>query len=190
MQAIQCNACHEWVAPEDTVRCRAREAGYIDLCQSCFLRHNAWAERPRFGRMRLAPVVLEDAQGMPHEFHFKLRVHGELASLSAFELKEGTPSGYHFSVVGDDREQPFGLMAELLERMRRGLSEPSLHEEGRALSDLLLQGRIAFDEHTEDDLPRVMIDGRELSWESFGRLLRSYEGWRFKLHLKDPGNEG
>jgi hypothetical protein len=34
-----------------------------------------------------------------------------------------------------------------------------------------------------------VIDGRELTWDDFGRLLSSYEGWQFKLEIRDRTDE-
>lgn len=33
----------------------------------------------------------------------------------------------------------------------------------------------------DDATYAVVVDGRTLSWEEFGRTLESFEGWRFRL---------
>jgi hypothetical protein len=38
-------------------------------------------------------------------------------------------------------------------------------------------------------LPLLVIDGREIDWDQFGRMLMSYEGWQFKLTLADKSEE-
>ena len=38
-------------------------------------------------------------------------------------------------------------------------------------------------------VPLLMIDGREISWEQFGRMLMSLEGWQFKLEIRDRSEE-
>ena len=38
-------------------------------------------------------------------------------------------------------------------------------------------------------VPLLMIDGREISWEQFGRMLMSFEGWQFKLEIRDRSEE-
>jgi hypothetical protein len=35
----------------------------------------------------------------------------------------------------------------------------------------------------------LVIDGREVTWEQFGRLLMSFEGWQFKLEIRDRSEE-
>jgi hypothetical protein len=36
---------------------------------------------------------------------------------------------------------------------------------------------------------RRVIDGKELSWEEFGRMLMTYEGFQFKLAILDRSDE-
>jgi hypothetical protein len=38
-------------------------------------------------------------------------------------------------------------------------------------------------------VPLLVIDGCEISWEQFGRMLMSYEGWQFKLDIRDRSEE-
>ena len=84
-------------------------------------------------------------------------------------------------------------MAQLVERMRRALSRRHLeHDEGSAglrIADFLVRGRIDWDESEDGHLPLLVIDGREVTWEQFGQMLMSYEGWQFKLEIKDPSDE-
>lgn len=51
-----------------------------------------------------------------------------------------------------------------------------------SLPDLLLP-------HQQDD-SRTRFDGREVTWEQFGQMLMSYEGWQFKLEIKDRDLSG
>ncbi len=37
--------------------------------------------------------------------------------------------------------------------------------------------------------PILIVDGRELSLEEFGRLLNGYEGWQFELEIADRTDE-
>jgi hypothetical protein len=46
-------------------------------------------------------------------------------------------------------------------------------------------GRIETDPELEPDVPRIVIDGQDLSWDEFGRMLTSFEGWRFELRILD-----
>nr|WP_281355946.1 hypothetical protein [Azoarcus taiwanensis] len=37
--------------------------------------------------------------------------------------------------------------------------------------------------------PLLVIDGREISWDEFGRMLMAFEGWQFKLDMVDRSDE-
>ena len=37
--------------------------------------------------------------------------------------------------------------------------------------------------------PMLVIDGREISWEQFGRMVMGFEGWQFKFEIKDRSEE-
>jgi hypothetical protein len=38
-------------------------------------------------------------------------------------------------------------------------------------------------------MPCVVVDGQEISWEDFGRMISSFEGWQFKLEILDRSEE-
>jgi hypothetical protein len=38
-------------------------------------------------------------------------------------------------------------------------------------------------------LPKLVIDGKSVSWEKFGRILMTYEGWHFKMEIYDGTEE-
>lgn len=38
-------------------------------------------------------------------------------------------------------------------------------------------------------MPVMVIDGRKISWETFGRMLTTFEGLQFKLEIFDPSDE-
>jgi hypothetical protein len=100
---------------------------------------------------------------------------------------------YTFEILGDPEGDLFALMAQLVERMRRALARQHLErDEGSAelrIAEFLVRGRIDWDENEDGHLPLLVIDGREVTWEQFGQMLMSYEGWQFKLEIKDPSDE-
>jgi hypothetical protein len=59
----------------------------------------------------------------------------------------------------------------------------------RGIADFLVRGRIAWDDEHDGRLPLLVIDGREVSWEAFGRMLMTFEGWQFKLEIRDRSEE-
>jgi len=41
----------------------------------------------------------------------------------------------------------------------------------------------------EGNVPLLIIDGREITWDELGRMLMSFEGWQFKLTIADKSEE-
>ncbi len=53
----------------------------------------------------------------------------------------------------------------------------------------IVRGHIAWDEEAGGELPCLVIDGKELSWHEFGRMLMTYEGFHFKLEIFEGSEE-
>jgi hypothetical protein len=49
--------------------------------------------------------------------------------------------------------------------------------------------RIEWDETQPGRVPLLVIDGREVSWDEVGRMLMSFEGWQFRLEIRDRSEE-
>ena len=45
--------------------------------------------------------------------------------------------------------------------------------------------RLEWNPDPKDDVPLVVIDGQPMTWDDFGRLLMSFEGWQFELEIRD-----
>jgi hypothetical protein len=82
-------------------------------------------------------------------------------------------------------------LGRLVERMRRGLSLKHLEqsEQGMQIAGQTVRARIECDEAQDGRLPLLVIDGREVSWEDFGRMLMTFEGWQFRMEIVDPSEE-
>jgi hypothetical protein len=35
----------------------------------------------------------------------------------------------------------------------------------------------------------LVIDGKEISWELFGRMVMGFEGWQFRFEIRDRSQE-
>ena len=68
-----------------------------------------------------------------------------------------------------------------------GLGVQPLH--GLQIVDQIVRGSIECDLETDDRMPLMVIDGREVTWEEFGRILMTFEGWQFKLEIFDRSEE-
>ena len=54
---------------------------------------------------------------------------------------------------------------------------------------MTVHGRFDWDENMDGDVPLLAIDGRAVTWDAFGRLLTSFEGWQFKLEIYESSDE-
>jgi hypothetical protein len=79
------------------------------------------------------------------------------------------------------------VRAQAQREMGRMYLEPAAHRSGWQLKDCDVAGRLELD---PDGGPyRVVVDGRPLSWEEFGRALEAFEGWRFRLTIEHPSTD-
>ena len=55
--------------------------------------------------------------------------------------------------------------------------------------DETIRGRIEWDGVSDSRMPCVVIHGRRVEWDELGRMLVTFEGWQFKLEVRDPSHE-
>ena len=190
MHQDHCEECGEITPGDDTVHYGSMDSGYRQLCTRCFNAEVAELHGlDDLENIRLEPIGLTDCAGEEHQFHFQTRLLGGIVSLEAFELREGNPAGYTFQLIGRPEDDLFALLGRLIQRIRKALSvrhiEDSQH--GLQIVDDTVRGRIEWDE--DGRVPLMVVDGREISWEEFGQMLMSHEGWQFKLEILDPSDE-
>jgi hypothetical protein len=88
------------------------------------------------------------------------------------------------------RRPPGAAQAANREDSPRAIHQvPEAHELGLQIADRVVRGRIEWDEDRDGSVPVLVIDGREVTWKSFGRMLMSFEGWQFQLKLLDKSEE-
>jgi hypothetical protein len=179
------------VASYDAIHFGSMEVGYRDLCSRCFNEEIALSGHVQLEQVCFQPIEMSDAAGAEHRFHFLLLHLGDRLVLEAFEIRDGERCGYEFQVLGDPHADLFELMARLVERMRRVLSQRHLVDDrhGCSIADTVVRGRISCDLDSDERVPMLVIDGRQVTWEQFGRMLMTFEGWQFKLEIKDPTEE-
>jgi hypothetical protein len=188
----RCQACGTAVPSYEIVNFGSADQSYRQLCSQCF---NAEVARTHglddFENFRLDQIVLRDYAGKAHEFHFRTHLLGTMVSLEAFEVKRGAPSGYQFQILGDPDEEILSLLARLIERMRRALAIRHLKKSryGLQIAEQTVRARIGSDERSAERTPMLTIDGREVSWEEFGRMLTTFEGWQFRMEIADRSEE-
>ena len=189
---IRCEACGTAVPNYDVVNYGSIDSGYRQLCSQCFNAEVASAMGlEHFENCRFDQVVMADCAGEAHELHFGTRLLGSMVAVDAFELKRGEPAGYQFQILGDPDQDVLALLGRLVERMRRTLSVNHLvpSEHGLQIADQTVRARIEWDETQDGRMPLLVIDGREVSWEEFGRKLMTFEGWQFRMEIGDRSEE-
>ena len=192
-RSMRCNTCGRAIAGFESVHYGSIELGFRDLCNRCFNEEVAAAGEIDFAHMQFEPLAMQDAAGETHCFHFEVHLSGDRVSLEAFELVEGAPGGYQFQVLGDAEDDLFELMGQMVRRIRRLLAQQHLttepHMPGLHIADNLVRGRITWDDNEDGRLPMLVIDGKEISWERFGRMVMGFEGWQFRFEIRDRSEE-
>ena len=189
----RCATCGQVTPDYDLVNYGSIEDGYRELCNQCLNAEVAKSDGlDKFEHVRFEPVELADCTGEAHVFHFRTRLFGPGVSLDAFELRDGHPAGYEFQIIGDPQEDQLALLGRLIEKIRRALSVKHLKdgELGLQIADrLAVQGRIEWDAAEDGRVPLLVVDGREITWEEFGRMMLTCEGWQFRLEIRDKSEE-
>ena len=157
-------------------------------CNRCYNRLLSEMHEMPFEHLDFQPVTLTDADGEAHEFHFTTRILPTGISMEALEIRNEKPEGYEFQVIGPLATDVLALFGQLFERIRKALSLKHLEmtEHGLHIANGdVVRGMIDCDDENVDRIPLLMIDGKPVTWEQFGRMLMSYEGWNFKLEIFD-----
>jgi len=192
-RSLCCHTCGRAIAGFESVHYGSLELGYRDLCNRCFNEEGAKNGEINFSHVEFEPLDVPDVTGALHRFHFEVRLLGDKVSLQAFELVDGDPGGYEFQVLGDAEADLFELMGQMVPRIRRLLARQHLKTEpdmpGLHIADFMVRGRITWDENEDGRLPMLVIDGKEISWRQFGRMVAGFEGWQFRFEIRDRSEE-
>jgi hypothetical protein len=188
-----CDGCGRAAQDCDIISYGSVEKGYRELCTRCFNTEVAESDGLiEFEHVDFTPIDLTDCDGKTHHFHFRTRLFGPGVALDALEIRDGQPDGYQFQVIGEPEGDLLALLARLIEKIRRALSVKHIREGelGVQIADhQVVRGRIEWDAAEDGRVPIVVIDGREFTWDEFGRMVMSFEGWQFKLEIRDKSEE-
>lgn len=190
MALERCEQCGDQTPPWNTIHLGSADGRYKLLCTSCFNARLAEATGfTDFESVRLDPIRMNDCEGEVHELHFQLRLLGDRIALDGFELPEDGAAGYRFQLIGEADDDVFVLLGRLVEKIRRALSVRHIDFHKHQIIGSKVRGRFEWDESQSGHLPLVVVDGRHLSWDDFGKILASMEGWQFRLEIADPSDE-
>ena len=96
----KCDVCGKATQPYNSIQIQiSLEKGYKCVCLPCYNKDMAKAVGVDFEHVELQPVILKDADGIDHEFHFTVHLQGDNLLLHAFELINKLPAGYEFRIA-------------------------------------------------------------------------------------------
>ena len=162
------------------------------LCNACFNEEVAARAGIDFQHPEFPPLQLADASGGIHTFHFATRLV-DISRISIEAYEPDADPGYRFQVIAGTAGGPDKLHQRLVGKIRRALVREHIvvDEQGwrRICDEMTVHGRFDWDDKADGAVPLLAIDGKPVTWDAFGRLLTSFEGWQFKLEIYDPSDE-
>ena len=181
----RCGRCGKILQPYDSIS--VAEVG--ERCSRCFNKEMAARLGIDFDNTPIAPIVVNDVDGVQHRFEIRSMLVPTGHAMSAREVsKPDTPGGYRFEILGDFETGARDLFRLLRERIRQGLSVRHVEkiEHGWQLTQAhRLSGVIEWDPETEGARPLLIVDGRPFTWDQIGRMLMTFEGFTLNAMVKD-----
>lgn len=137
-----------------------------------------------------ADETIAGPDGRSHRFRFRVWRSPTGIVVDAQEADVPDGDGFHFKLMGAHDADVASLVDRLRRRMRAGISrtnlEPHPRGEGWIATGDEIVGRLAHSNTAKGGRPfDVVVDGRRLSWEEFGRALDPFEGWDFTVRVDD-----
>jgi hypothetical protein len=191
----RCESCGKDVQDIDVVYLSSQDLKRKSrlLCTKCFNETISEACGLEFRHPAFDPIDVSDSEGISHRFVFKTVLVPTGLSIEAIEIGTEHPEGYRFQVLGDPDGDHLHLFQRLYERIQRALRRKHLEkgEEGEVrIGDAqIVRARISSNDGSARLGPALVIDGKSVSWEEFGRMLLTYEGFQFKMEIYDRCEE-
>ena len=162
------------------------------LCPQCWNEYMADRMGIEAPAASLRPLKVLDADGMPHTFEFAIRLSTGLG-ITATEVVNGEVGmGYEFAVLEHPETPVVEAYSKLIAKITAGLSAKYLKTETNhrlhwgqtTIAGSAINGRIVED--CDNDRLGVVVDGRFLTFEEFGRALSPYAHFNFRIEMFDP----
>ena len=186
MNLVKCYDCGNKFPPFYSVRLSIRGSNNtINLCHDCNNKRMAKKYSVELMELQKMVFVMKDDKGQDHIFRVRKKIKPRCIIIEAQEFIDGEINGYNFEVTDDLHCDQINLEKELYEKVQVELANKSV-ERAIDLGDLpnKVTGMISCNENSIEDVPVVIINGKEYSWQKFGEMMKSYEGWHFKLELE------
>lgn len=133
-----------------------------------------------------------DIDGKKRVFEFRSFPVPTGFEYEAVEIQDGEPKGMRFAVLGDEDEADI-LRYRLEERIKKALAYKHLEYHERTdtwvTCNSIIRGQIRWDPEFGGQIPLIVVDGKELTWEEFGKTMMVYEGFQFVLKFVDPSDD-
>lgn len=193
MDKRPCQDCGKMVAPYESVNLGSSDGTYRNVCMSCCNADIAKRAGLVFNHPDFLPLKLTDKAGVEHRFHFTTRLLGDKVAIDGFEVRDDGPTGYRLMEISDDPEGDMMVpFKHLLNRLQQALARRHIKKDRhgwQVTKPGIVRGYITSDCGDDDSKPVVVIDGQELDWDTFGRLVLSHEGWQFKVEFYDMSQD-
>src|SRR5438128_12214870 len=118
-QDSKCGACGKTLGPFESITV----AGVGDRCHACFNRETADRLGVAFDNTPLQPIVIADADGVPHTFRIRSMLVATGHEMEALEITNAQQLGYCFRVLGERETDAGELFQQLYATMRRGMAQ-------------------------------------------------------------------
>ncbi len=165
------------------------------ICSECLIKQLSKADNLKLEELEEKIIEVSGSGNKKHQFYICRSLIPAGIMLEAIEVKGGEQKGYKVSVIGALDCDQKALMKAMLQKIRKTLLKKyikveELDEVDRGqFNENEYFGSIEYDEDCHGEIPRVFISGREYSWEEFGKMLMSCEGFNFKLKIFEDGEE-
>lgn len=137
----------------------------------------------------------KDVDGKIHVFEIEKQIFPLGIKWLSNEIKNGEVEGYQFGVYAELDDDPVEPLQKLYKKINKGLSKKYVKKEQAhgqifyLLPEDKFVGRIEWDEDSNGEVPRLIIDGKVYTWHQIGRMLMAYEGWNVELKITELGEE-
>ncbi len=138
---------------------------------------------------------VNDANGNVHIFEIDKEIFGLGIKWIAYEIRNGEVEGYQFMVYSELGNNPIASLQKLYNKINKGLSKIYVVQEkiegrvSRSLPYDKIVGRIEWDDDSNGEVPKIVIDGKTYTWHEVGKMIMGYEGYNLMINVHEMGME-